>query len=101
VNSTATAMLALEKGDHTAALRAAEQAIGQIEALEDFDDETFRFERERSLNGMRELTEQIEKNRPLTEAEQLERQLKRAIERQQFEKAAELRDRIKALKHQA
>jgi hypothetical protein len=101
VNSTATAMLALEKGDHTAALRAAEQAIGQIEVLEDFDDETFRFERERSLNGMRELTEQIEKNRPLTEAEQLERQLKRAIERQQFEKAAELRDRIKALKHQA
>lgn len=101
VNATAASMLELEKGDHAAALSAAERAISQIDNLEDIDDETFRFERERSLNGMRELTEQIERNRPRTETEQLESQLLRAVERQEFEKAAELRDRIKALKQQA
>ncbi len=100
VHSSATVMLELEKRDYDAALRIANEARQKIEALEELDDETFKFERERSLTALKELAAQIQKNRPLSELEQLERRLQRAIERQEFERAAQLRDRIRALKKQ-
>ncbi len=100
VNCTAAVMIELEQSRYGAALRLAGDAIKTIEALEDFDDETFRFERERSLAALRELAVQMQKNRPLSQIEQLEHQLRRAVERQEFERAAELRDRIRALKKQ-
>ncbi len=100
VNASAAVMLELEKQAYDKALQMARAAIEKIEGLEELDDETFKFERERSLEALRELAAQIEKNRPLTEVEQLEHQLRRAIERQEFERAAQLRDRIRALKKQ-
>jgi len=100
VNSSAAIMLELDKRGYDRALQLAQEAIRKIEGLEDLDDETFKFERERSATALRELAEQIQKNRPLSELEQLEHQLRRAVERQEFERAAELRDRIRALKKQ-
>lgn len=100
VNSSAAAMLAIEQKLYDKALNITNEAITQIEQLPDVEDETFRFERERSLTGLRELAAQIEKNRPLSQREQLERQLQRAIERQEFERAAELRDKLRALRGQ-
>jgi len=91
-------MLEPETRSYEKALRIANEAIQKIEALDDLDDETFKFERDRSLTAMRELAEQIQKNRPLSEVEQLERQLRRAIDRQEFERAAQLRDRIRELR---
>ena len=98
LNASAGVMLELEKRAYDKALSQATEAIQQIESLEDLNDETFQFERERSLTALRELEAQIRKNRPLSELEQLERQLRRAVERQEFERAAQLRDRIRALK---
>ncbi len=100
VNSSAAVMLQLEKGKYDEALRLAREAVEKLEALEELEDETFAFERERSLAALRELMVQVQKNRPLSELEQLEKQLRRAIERQEFERAAQLRDRIRALKKQ-
>lgn len=100
VNSSAAVMLELQKGNYESALRLANEAIQKIEGLEEQDDETFQFERERSLTALRELAGQIEKNRPLSQVERLEHQLQRAIERQEFERAAQLRDRIRTLKQQ-
>jgi hypothetical protein len=100
VNASAAVMLELEKLAYAKALRLAQDAIQKIETLEELDDETFKFERERSLEALRELAAQVEKNRPLSELEQLEHQLRRAVERQEFERAAQLRDRIRALKKQ-
>jgi hypothetical protein len=100
VNGSAAAMLALEKGAYDKALRIANEAIQKIEALEVLDDETFTFERERSLAALRELASQIQKNRPLSELERLEHQLRRAIETQEFERAAQLRDRLRELRNQ-
>jgi len=100
VNATASVMLDLEKNAYDSALKIASQAIRTIEALEDSDDETFQYERERSLEALRELAGQVQKNRPLSELERLEHQLRRAIERQEFERAAQLRDRIRALRKQ-
>jgi len=100
VNASASAMLALEKRAYDKALRVTHEAISRIEGLSDHDDDTFRFERERSIDGLRDLEAQIQRNRPLTELEKLERLLHRAIEQQEFERAAELRDRIRALRQQ-
>jgi hypothetical protein len=100
IHSSAAAMLELEKHSYDAALRIAKEGVKKIEELEDFDDETFQFERGRSLTALQELASQIQKNRPLSELEQLEHQLRRAIERQEFERAAQLRDRIRDLRKQ-
>ena len=67
-------------------------------ALEGMDDDTFRFERDRSLATLRELEREIEQKQPVSPVELLQRQLRRAVERQEFERAAELRDRIRALR---
>jgi len=100
VNASAAAMLALDKNAYDLALRIANEAIHKIENLAESDDETFDFERDRSLGALRELAGQIKKNRPLSEMEQLEHQLRRAIDRQEFERAAQLRDRIRLLRKQ-
>jgi protein-arginine kinase activator protein McsA len=50
--------------------------------------------------ALRELESQIQKNRPLSELEKLEHQLRRAIDTQEFERAARLRDRIRELRQQ-
>lgn len=100
VNSSAAIMLELDRHAYDQALRLAQEAIRQIEGLEEMEDESFRYERERSLTALRELAEQIQKNRPLSELEKLEHQMRRAVERQEFERAAQLRDRIRAMKKQ-
>lgn len=101
VHASAAIMMELEKKAYDQALRMAEEAIQQLDALQELDDETFQFERDRSRTALSELAEQIRKNRPLSELEQLEHQLRRAVERQEFERAAQLRDRIRALKQQS
>jgi len=100
VNGSAMVMQAMEKNAYDEALRLAREAIQKIESLEDLEDDTFKFERERSVMAMRELESQIQKNRPLSELEQLEHQLRRAIDKQDFERAARLRDRIRDLRQQ-
>lgn len=100
VNASAGVMQELEKPDYQRALALAQEAIDRIDALDELDDDTFKFERERSRVALRELLAKIKRNRPLSEVEQLESQLRRAIDRQEFERAAELRDRIRALKKQ-
>jgi len=98
MKASAAAMMALEKNAHGEALRITNETIEQIEELDELDEETFKFERQRSLTALRDLAEQIQKNRPLSELERLEKQMRGAIERQEFERAAQLRDRIRGMK---
>ena len=100
VYASAAAMLEVDKGAYDEASRITRETIRKIESLDDLEDETFRFERERSITALRELESQIQKNRPLSELEKLEHQLRRAIDTQEFERAARLRDRIRALRQQ-
>jgi hypothetical protein len=99
MNAVARAMLALDDQQHGQAREILHQAIAQIDALEKIDSQTFQFEADRSLSALRDLLEQIESNRPLSEREQLERALKAAVDEEQFERAAELRDKIRNLDH--
>jgi hypothetical protein len=98
VNASATAMLSLDRGAYGEAIAAINRAIEKVEALDDMDDDTYKVERERSLVGLRELLGQVQKNRPMSELEQLEHRLRRAIQRQEFEVAAVLRDKIRNLR---
>ncbi len=100
VHASAAAMLEVEKGAYDEASRVTREAIRKVESLDDLDDETFKFERERSLMALRELESQIQRNRPLSELEKLEHQLRRAVDSQEFERAARLRDRIRELRQQ-
>jgi hypothetical protein len=98
VNASAAAMFEVERQAYEKGAKVVVDAIARIEGLEEVDDETFKYERDRSLMALRDLSEQILKNRPLSKVEQLEHQLNRAIEKQEFERAAQLRDRIRELK---
>ncbi len=98
MNAVAKAMIQLEEGHYDGALQIIRTAAVEIEALPDLEDETFEFERERSLATLSDLVSQIEEAKPVSELEHLERELRQAIEKQHFERAADLRDRIRALR---
>jgi len=100
VNAGAKVMQAIEKNAYDEALQTARQAIRAVEGLEESEDEIFKCERERAIQALNELEAQILKSRPLSELEKLEHQLRRAIDRQEFERAAQLRDRIRELRQQ-
>ena len=100
VHSSAQAMLEVDRGAYDKARKIVQEVSRNIEALDELEDDTFKFERDRSLMALRELEAQIQKNRPQSELEQLEQQLRRAIEKQEFERAAQLRDRIRELRQQ-
>jgi hypothetical protein len=100
MNSAASGLHWLEQGDAPKALKIVQSGREQIAALEEMDDDTFRFERKRSLAALRELEKQVQQKQPISAVELLQRQLRRAIERQEFERAAELRDRIRELRAQ-
>jgi hypothetical protein len=98
MNGSAEAMMAIEVGDHVRALELVNTAISKIEELDELEDETFQFERRRSLAALKEIAHQIEESKPVSELELLERELHQAIQAQQFEHAATLRDKIRALR---
>lgn len=100
MNSAASAMLCLEQGNVQKALKIIQTARDRIAALEEMDDETFHFERKRSQAALRELEERVRQIQPVSPLERLERQLRSAIEGQEFERAAKLRDRIRELRAQ-
>ena len=101
MNAVARAMMAVDEKRFEEAMKIIGDAASKIESLEEMDNPTFKFERERSLHALRDLAGQLERDRPVTELERLERELKKAVETEQFERAAKLRDRIKALRSTA
>jgi hypothetical protein len=101
VNAVARAMLALDAGRHDEALRIAEGAIERVEGLAEMENPTFQFERQRSVLALRELVGEIEKARPVSELDRLQAELQKAVESEQFEQAAQLRDRIRVLRERA
>ncbi len=98
MHTTARAMVEADEHAHDRALRILRDGIEQIEGLTEIDNQTFNTERERAVQALRETIIQVEKARPLSEIEQLEKQLRAAIETQSFERAAQLRDQLRDLR---
>ena len=101
MHAVARAMLELENGRHESALKIVRETGHKIETLTEMDNPTFKFERERSLTALRDMAEQIEKTKPVSQVERLEKELRAAVDAQEFERAAELRDKIRDLKKNA
>jgi hypothetical protein len=97
MNAIARAMVGIDEQSHEAALKIIRETIDKIESLPALDNPTFQFERDRSLEALRETITYIEKLRPVSERQRLERELRAAIETQEFERAAALRDQIRSL----
>jgi ribosomal protein S7 len=100
MNAVARSMLELEHGKHESAVKIVQDAIARIEGLEEMDNPTFKFERDRSLLTLNEMVAELEKARPVSQVERLETELRAAVDKQEFERAAVLRDKIRDLKKQ-
>ena len=97
----ARAMSELESGQFDTALKIIGAASLEIQTLPENEETIYAFERERSLTALKTLARQIEKSKPVSKLEQLEKKLRKAIATQEFEKAAILRDQIRASRQTA
>ena len=94
INAIARVMITTQNKDYDSGIAIIRDVLEKIEALEKVEAEEFHMEKERSLKALTELLEELEQKRPMTEAEELKRELLSAIEVEDFERAAKLRDRI-------
>lgn len=97
INGMAKAMLAAEDEDFDRALEMVGQTREQIDNWPDVEADEFYAERERSEAALQELEHELLQKKPLSHREQLERSMQEAIDDEEFERAAVLRDEIKKL----
>ena len=97
MQTRAKAMQSLQEDDYRAALVDVDDGIRQIEEFvqrwesEDMEEEL------PEISFLREWREELEEERPLTQREQLERDLSAAVDAEDFEEAARLRDKIRTM----
>ena len=94
----ARAMLALEDDDYPVALQEVQQGINRIEKFVEEWEEDMIEEDLPELAFLHDWYEELERERPLSQREQLERDLRTAVETENFEEAARLRDKLKSLR---
>lgn len=99
MNAIAKAMISLHQEMKTAARQIIESAIEAIEKMPEIDTPAFQFERIRSLNYLRSTLRQVISRKP-TLLDQLKGELEEAVREEDYEKAAELRDRIRGLRRE-
>lgn len=98
MNSISRSMLSVRLKEPHLAQNILREAIAQIKSLDDIDSPAFQFEKIRSINYLKSALKQIE-NREGEDnpAEELKRELELAIEEENYERAAELRDRLRGI----
>ena len=97
IHAVARVMIASQDQDYDSALHIIQEVQEKIDSLEEVDAEEFRVERRRSQQALKELAKELESKRPLSPLEGLRQKLADAIENEEFEKAARIRDRIQEL----
>jgi tetratricopeptide (TPR) repeat protein len=103
MNARALAEIAMSEGNYAEAARQAQEAVEEIEGFyrenyDDINEDGSEVATPGELVSVRELLAEVEKRRPVTETETLQRELARAIELENYERAAQLRDKLKGLK---
>jgi len=93
----ARAMLCVKRRRFNEAVRMAQAGIQKLDQLDEIDDHKWRRERKTASAKLRRLARQIRRARPLSPRERLQKELKRALDREDYEVAAKLRDRIAAM----
>ena len=97
VNALSRSMLLLGKNEKQRALAIIKSAIEEIESGEMIPSMVYKFERDRSLEQLRGTLKQLG-NLGVGEVERLEAQLAEAVANEDYERAAQLRDKILTLK---
>jgi len=97
MNARAKGCIALEEKDYDRALELIQTGIGGIlDFFRDVDREDL-IESCREIQFLEEWSERIRSNRPLSAAERLRKELTMAVEEEDYERAAKLRDQIREL----
>jgi len=94
IHATARSSQAADREDFEEAQAILREAVQKISALKDVDAQEFFAEKERSVKALEEMEAEMARKRPLSEAEKLKKALTEAIEQEEFEQAARLRDQI-------
>ncbi len=97
MNATARAMERIRSDAQSEAEQILIGAIEQIESMPEVDSPAFQFEKVRSLTYLRSAIEQIEHHDSTNPVEILRQELDEAVREENYERAAELRDRIRAM----
>jgi hypothetical protein len=98
INAVARAMIAARDHDRDKALRIVEEAIARIESLDVMDSEEFYLERERATEHLAEVRKNLMRTPARSDLQRLQEQMREAVARENFELAARLRDKIRAMK---
>ena len=97
MHASGRALAAADRGEFDEATRIVRDAVRQIEALPELELPTFALERARSLGVLREMRKEIAEKKPLSEKGLIEKRLRQAIEAENYERAAQLRDMLRQM----
>ena len=97
MNAKARALIDLEKEQYHKALMETKRGIQRIDEFFKDRGQPESSEGSEEIANLRELSEEIRRKKPLTELDKLKLELEEAVEREDFEKAAKLRDVIRRL----
>ncbi len=95
MNAKAKALTELQKKKYNKALMEVKRGIQRIDDFFNNRGQPESSEKSDEIASLRELGEQIRKKKPVTELDKLKLELEDAVEREDFEKAAKLRDVIR------
>jgi excinuclease UvrABC nuclease subunit len=96
MHSVSRAMDSVQRHQNEEARAILEEAIETIESMTEIDTPAFEFERVRSVNYLRSALEQID-NTPDDPVARLKKELAAAVQQEDYERAAQLRDHIREL----
>ncbi len=97
MNTRAKGAINLNRKNHNAALQQIEAGIERIRAFLQETGQVDEIESSNEINFLRQWEEEVRRNRPLTLKQRLQQQLQEAIAREEFERAAEIRDQVRKL----
>jgi hypothetical protein len=97
MNTRAKAAIALEREKHADAIALIEKGVDEIRAFYDRIENPEMAPQSPEISFLEEWKEEIRAKQPLTKLEKMQREMDRAIAQEAYERAAELRDQIKAL----
>jgi hypothetical protein len=93
----AKATMAQESGDHAKAMEAIQEGIEDLKAFFTKLERPELAEQSGEIQSLEAYLEEIRSTRPLTERERIEKALEEAIRREDYEKAAHYRDKLRKL----
>ena len=92
INAMAEAIQAAQNGDIPSALQTIRAALEKVRELPEVDTDTYSMEKMRSIGVLEEMIEDIHKKAPPNEADIVRKRMEKAIEAENYERAAQLRD---------